>query len=265
MTSRTTARATQQTLAEPLAGALRRFATLPRVMVAMDFDGTLAPLVDEPMEARALPGSEDLLNRLCALPDTVVAIVSGRALADLLELTRLAEPVLLVGSHGVERSSEARSAAPDTGEQARFAALDEDLAGVLADHPQARVERKPHSLVLHTRGLPPEEADAAVRAAQEVVTRHTGLVVTPGKGVLEMATRHVGKGVALLELAAEHAVDAVLFVGDDVTDEHAFAMLQPTDLTVKVGAGETAARHRLEDEVQVQALLRTLLEQRSVR
>lgn len=265
MISRTTARDTAQTLARPLADALQQFAALPRVLVAMDFDGTLAPLVDEPMQARALPGSEDLLNRLCGLPDTVVAIVSGRALADLLELTRLAEPVLLVGSHGVERSSEARSAAPDTGEQARFAALDEDLAGVLADHPRARVERKPHSLVLHTRGLSPEEADAAVRAAQEVLTRHTGLVVTPGKGVLEMATRHVGKGVALLELAVEHVVDAVLFVGDDITDEQAFAMLAPTDLTVKVGPGETTARHRLGDEAQVQTLLRTLLEQRSAR
>lgn len=265
MTSRTTARDAEQALAEPLAGALRQFATLPRVMVAMDFDGTLAPLVDEPMEARALPGSEELLNRLCTLPETVVAIVSGRALADLLELTRLAEPVLLVGSHGVERSSEAWSAAPDTGEQARFAALDEDLAGVLADHPRARVERKPHSLVLHTRGLSDQEAEAAVRDAHQVVARHTGLVVTPGKGVLEMATRHVGKGVALLELAAEHAVDAVLFVGDDVTDEQAFAMLAPTDLTVKVGPGDTVARHRVTDEIQVQTLLGTLLEERGTR
>lgn len=252
-------------LAAPLVDALQRFVALPRILVAMDFDGTLAPLVDEPMEARALPGSEKLLNELSCLPDTLVALVSGRALADLIELTRLDEPVLLVGSHGVERSSEAQAPSPDVTEQTRFAALDADLATVLRDHPRARVERKPHSLVLHTRGLTGQEANAAVRAAEEVVTRHTGLVVTPGKDVLELATRHVGKGVALLELAEEHCVDSVLFVGDDVTDEQAFGLLRPTDLTVKVGPGETAAQHRIDNEMQVQTLLSTLLGLRSAR
>ena len=257
-------------LAEALVADLRAFATLPRVLVAMDFDGTLAPLVDEPMEARALPGSEELLNELSCLDDTLVALVSGRALADLIELTRLSGAVVLVGSHGVERSSEAGTPEHDTPERdtterARFAALDEDLAAVLRDHPRARVERKPHSLVLHTRGLRPQEAQAAVRAAEEVVTRHTGLVVTPGKDVLELATRHVGKGIALRDLAREHAVDSVLFVGDDVTDEQAFGLLRPGDLTVRVGPGETAARHRIDDEIHVQALLRTLLDLRSAR
>lgn len=252
-------------LTEPLVADLRAFAALPRVLVAMDFDGTLAPLVDEPMEARALPGSEELLNELSGLPDTLVALVSGRALADLIELTRLTGAVVLVGSHGVEHSSGAGAPTRDASEQARFAALDEDLATVLRDHPRARVERKPHSLVLHTRGLDPQETDAAVRAAEEVVTRHTGLVVTPGKDVLELATRHVGKGIALRDLAAEHAADSVLFVGDDVTDEQAFGVLTPRDLTVRVGPGETAARHRVDDEHQVQTLLRTLLELRAAR
>lgn len=250
---------------EPLATDLERFADLPRVLVASDFDGTLAPLVDDPMQARALPGTEGLLNALAALPDTVVAVVSGRALADLIELTRLAEPVLLVGSHGVERSFEPADAALDTTEQARFAALDSDLSGMLRDFPHARIERKPHSLVLHTRGLPTGEATAAVTAAEEVAARHTGLVVTPGKDVVELATRHVGKGVALRELAQQHGVDAVLFVGDDVTDEQAFAQLRPSDLTVKVGGGATRARHRVADEAQVQVLLREVLRLRAGR
>lgn len=250
---------------EPLTTDLERFAALPRVLVASDFDGTLAPLVDDPMQARAVPGSEDLLNALAALPDTVVAVVSGRALADLIELSRLAEPVLLVGSHGVERSSESLGAARDTTEQARFAALDTDLSTLLRDYPRARIERKPHSLVLHTRGLPSGEATAAVTAAEEVAARHTGLVVTPGKDVVELAVRHVGKGVALRELAQEHGVDAVLFVGDDVTDEQAFSQLGPRDLTVKVGVGTTVARHRVADEVQVQGLLREVLRLRAGR
>lgn len=265
MTSSEPASAVGAQTAESLAADLERFAALPRVLVATDFDGTLAPLVDDPMQSRALPGSEDLLNTLTTLPGTVVAVVSGRALADLIELTRLDGTVLLVGSHGVERSSESVGAAPDTTEQARFAAVDADLTALLRDHPRARIERKPHSLVLHTRGLPADEAEAATAAADVVAARHTGLVVTPGKDVVELATRHVGKGVALCELAQEHRVDAVLYVGDDVTDEQAFAELRPTDLTVKVGAGATGARHRVADESQVQDLLREVLRLRASR
>ena len=255
--------------AEPRAGTprgagsllkeLRTFASLPRILVAVDFDGTLAPLVDDPMSARALPGSLEALSELARAPDTIVALVSGRALADLLELTRVAEPVVLIGSHGVERSSDGHGTTDDPEERVRFAALDAALATALRDQPLTRIERKPHSLVLHTRGLSPEDAAAAVRSAEEVIARHTGVVVTPGKDVLEMATRHVGKGVALRELATEHGVDALLYVGDDVTDERAFEMLRPTDLSVRVGPGATAARFRIANERAVLRLLRALL------
>lgn len=252
------------TTASELLTALRRFAGLPRVLVALDFDGTLAPLVDDPMQARALPGSEEVLTALARLPGTSVAIVSGRALADLLELTRLDDSVLLVGSHGIERSADTRGPAPDTTEQSRFAALDADLSQILRDHPGVRVERKPHSLVVHTRGLSAPAAHAALEAAQDLVARHPGVVATPGKDVLELATRHVGKGVALREMAAEHSVDSVLFVGDDVTDEQAFELLEPPrDVTVRVGPGDTAASYRVDNERAVVRLLRALLALRS--
>ncbi|WP_109471770.1 trehalose-phosphatase [Ornithinimicrobium cavernae] len=245
-----------------LSEALDQFARLPRILVAMDFDGTLAPLVDEPMDARALPGSSELLSGLAALADTLVAIVSGRDLATLRELSGMGEPLVLIGSHGVEGSHYPTAPGADTAERARFEALDEDLAEMIRAHPLARIERKPHSLVLHTRGLSDQDAEAAVRAAEAVLTRHTGLVVTPGKGVLEMATQHVGKGTALHDLAREREVDAVLFVGDDVTDEEAFAVLPPPHVTIKVGSGDTVATHRVADEADVQLVLRELLARR---
>ena len=148
-------------MAPSLRGELTRFAALPRVLIAVDFDGTLAPLVDEPMAARALPGSIAVLTELAGLPETTVALVSGRALATLATLSGATAPVLLVGSHGLETSFSASPPVMEAPERARFEALDADLRELLRDHPLARIERKPHSLVLHTRGLPPQTAAAA--------------------------------------------------------------------------------------------------------
>ena len=89
-------------LGDALVGALREFARAPRVLVALDFDGTLAPEVDVPAHARALPESHEAVLRLAALPRTRVAIVSGRALASLIEVAGVPDDVLLVGSHGIE-------------------------------------------------------------------------------------------------------------------------------------------------------------------
>nr|MDQ3383665.1 trehalose-phosphatase [Actinomycetota bacterium] len=106
--------------------ALLAFAARPRVLIGVDFDGTLAPLVDEPMSARALPGALDLLVELASLPGVSVAVVSGRDLATLDRLTQLVGSVVLVGSHGAESS---RTGGAELDEEAgrRFAALDGDL------------------------------------------------------------------------------------------------------------------------------------------
>lgn len=243
--------------AEALITDLRRFAALPRVLIAVDFDGTLAPLVDDPLSARALPGSLELLVELAGLPDTAVAIVSGRALATLRGLTGVADPVLLVGSHGVETSYD-DTPVIDEAEAARFTALETDLTALVDSHPPARLERKPHSLVVHTRGMPRPEAEATLAEGERLAAGHEGVEVTPGKDVVEVATRHVGKGTALLDLAAARAVSAILYIGDDVTDERAFAALGPQHLTIRVGPGQTLARHRVRDERQVVSILRGL-------
>lgn len=284
-----TGQATGRPTPPALGAALAEFASTTEALIAIDFDGTLAPLVDEPLAARPLPGAVDRLVALSALPRTTVAIVSGRALATLRMLSGAPEPsLLLVGSHGVETSyadagpadeqadetaqtgqataatdeTEQATAATEEAEQALFDALDSDLAAVLRDHPQARIERKPHSLVLHTRGLAAATEAAAVRDAEEVVARHPAVVVTPGKGVLEMATRHVGKGAAVRALAQRQHATATLYAGDDVTDEDAFAQLGEGDVTVKVGPEPTVAAHRLLDEHAVLTLLDDLLELR---
>src|SRR3981189_2244921 len=87
---------------EELRAAVRRIARTPQLLVACDYDGTLAPIVDDPTHAAPLPEAVAAIRRLAALPRTPVAVVSGRALRDLAALSRLPSEVHLVGSHGSE-------------------------------------------------------------------------------------------------------------------------------------------------------------------
>ena len=85
-----------------LRDALRAIAGVPRLLVALDFDGTLAPEVDSPEDARAIPAAQAAVERLLALPETRLAFISGRALGSLQHVTGATPETLLVGSHGVE-------------------------------------------------------------------------------------------------------------------------------------------------------------------
>lgn len=244
-----------------LARALRDLATRRYVLIGVDFDGTLAPLVDDPMTAQPVTGSLELLAELAELPDVSVAVVSGRALDTLDTLTGARPPVVLIGSHGAESSRHEQR--PDEEATRRLVDLDQAVAPILAEHPGVRLERKPTSLVLHTRGLESDPAGRALAAGAELAQRHEGVTATPGKDVLELAVTEAGKGPALLRLAEEEGADAVLYLGDDVTDERAFATLRSQDVTVRVGPGDTVADHRVEDEQGVLEVLSEMLRLRT--
>lgn len=260
------------TLAPELDATLRAFAAHPQILVATDFDGVLAPLVLDPMDSRPVDGGMPALTALSALPGVTVALVSGRALEPLRTLSGAADPLVLVGSHGAEDSRREGGLALDDDQRALLSTLDEEVAELLATHPGVRVEDKPAGRVVHTRGLSPEVGGPALEAATALGARHTSLVVTPGKEVVELAVAHVGKGVALVALAEEIGADAVLYLGDDVTDEQGFASLAEDPdreragrrLTVRVGDGESIAQHRIADEQVVVELLETLLQARRI-
>ncbi len=91
-----------QPLPDDLRAALTRIARVPQLLVACDYDGTLAPIVDDPTHAIPLPEAVMAVRSLATLPQTTVAVVSGRALRDLAALSRLPSEVHLVGSHGSE-------------------------------------------------------------------------------------------------------------------------------------------------------------------
>jgi trehalose-phosphatase len=240
--------------------ALRSLASRRPVLLAFDFDGALAPIVPRPEDARPLPGALEAVQRLSRADGVVTALVSGRSRHDLAEVSG-AQPsthLLLVGSHGAEVDADGPAGLDDAA-RARLADVTAVLEDVARHHRGAHLECKPASVVLHTRLI--EDRGAAARAAADALTAlegRPGVHVTPGKEVVEAAVVKTGKGAALQRLRQAYSVDAVLYVGDDVTDEDAFAVLGPGDVGVKVGEGDTLARYRVADPSAVRDLLRLL-------
>ena len=250
-----------------LTEALARFAGHRPVLVASDFDGVLAPFETDPDQVRPMTGAIDLLDDLAALEDVHVAIVSGRDLATLARLTGVtdSDPVTLIASHGAESSSvpvrEAMEAAGLTPEDKdRLERLTAEVTALVEQHhPQVRVEHKAAAIVVHTRGLPAEVAAPALAQARAAALAHEGVRVLKGKSVVEMSVSHADKGTALAAYGRHVGAKARLYLGDDVTDEDVFARFTgANDVTVKVGDGSTAARHRIADEQAALELLRTL-------
>lgn len=249
-----------------LATALQNFAAHDRVLIALDFDGTLAPEVDDPERARALPEAHDAIVTLAIMPNTTVALVSGRTLASLAATGGMPDHVPLVGSHGLELrfgAGDARSPVDDA-DRARVLALRSRLAPLIDGVTGAWIEDKPAGFAVHTRAVEPSQAAAlndAVRA--EALITDTALTVRDGKNVVEFAVHSATKGDGIHALRERFAPDALLFAGDDVTDEDALAALRSGDLGIKVGSAATIADHRLADPHAVAAMLRTLAELRA--
>ncbi len=229
-------------LVEPaLAASVARVASAPHLLVASDFDGTLAILVEDPARARALPGAETALIRLADAPRTTVALLSGRSLASLrASVGRLADHAVLIGGHGIERDDEA----PAPEETATLDSLFRRLDDAIADVPGAWVERKPFSIVVHVRSVEPEERLGVLHRAAKLA-RESGLYVLEGHAVLEALVRTPAKGAGLESLRASSAADAVVYLGDDVTDDDAFTALGPDDLGISIGPTPTRATFRI--------------------
>ncbi len=221
-------------------------AALPRpVLVAFDVDGTLAPLVTHPSSSELLPGVDGALRAMAGVPGVIVALVSGRPWNDLVRQFGFGPPLVVVGSHGLEIGRPGLTL--DAAEQQQMARLSRIAGAAAAQAPGAWIEHKPAGLALHVR-----QAPSALRAATLTwfVDRLRSLdlaAVLPGHDVVDVALRPYDKGAALDRLRGEHRVASVVFVGDDVTDEHAFSRLGADDLSIKVGPGLTVARFRLAD------------------
>ena len=251
-----------------LRDALGALAATPHLLVALDFDGTLAPEVDDPEKARATPEARAAVERLIALPDTRVALVSGRALADLERVARFDDRVLLVGSHGIElRLDEPDDAVGlDTQELASMATLRTVLGQVADSLDAVWIEPKPAGYALHTRLATERHSRVAhLVAASEAQAEIEDLKVRMGKNVIEFSVRSTTKGEAVEHLRRYTKATAVFYAGDDVTDEDAFVALGSDDLGLKSGDGPTAADYRVAGPAEVASALSLLASLRETR
>lgn len=244
-----------------LRAALERAARAPHLLVASDYDGVLAPIVTDPAKAVPLPAGIRALTELAALPVTTVALVSGRARADLAALSGAPERVHLVGSHGAEFDH--GFASPLGPEQLALhdrlrTALDELIDG----RPGVWLELKPASVVVHTRTAPRDVAAAVTEQVLRGPATWPGVHPTTGKEVVELSVTTAHKGTAIDTLRDRVSADTVVYLGDDVTDENAFARLHAGDVGIKVGPGETRARYRVPDPEAAVGALRHLADLR---
>lgn len=296
----------------PAEVALRDLATADSLLLALDFDGVLAPLQDDPSTSRMVPESASAIAGLAGLPRTRVALVSGRDIATLRRLSEAPDSAWLIGSHGAEAelgsdaarkgtSSLLRSPELTPAEAEMLAAIDTHLDAFehtlpgADEHPGSAatmgsaaamgavdsgdadgpsdflIERKPYSRTVHTRGIAPEAAAALHEHATEVVAEFPDIRVIEGHDITELAVKQATKGDGIRLLAGAGEPTAMGYLGDDVTDEDAFAAIDEltasralnAGLTVKVGSAPTRASWRIADPAAVAELLGRLVAERA--
>jgi trehalose 6-phosphate phosphatase len=210
-----------------------------------DFDGTLVEIAARPDLVQVEPRVRDLLRALDDRFGGAVAVVTGRPL-DVVDgfLAPLALPT--AAEHGsVRRDASGRIHADGNGAEAVEAA--HRMLKPLADaNPELILERKSSSVALHYRQRP-DLAEACAASVEEVVAKNPNLVILPGKMVFELKPQGVDKGVAVRAFLEEAPFKGrtPIFAGDDVTDEHAFAVVNALGgITIKIDDGNTQAEYR---------------------
>ena len=255
-------------------GTLRARAGGTPFLVLLDVDGTLAPIAPRPELARVPDATRDAIRRLQHAPGVHVSLVSGRAAADARRLVGL-DGLWTIGNHGAELvgPDDAVEIHPEVAQHAM--AVSEaraELARALGDVPGVLVEDKRWSLSVHTR-LAERSAVPTVRAAVEQAGVTHGLRLLPGKEIYELrAPVAVHKGTAIWalveRLGAAGRAASVMFAGDDVTDEDAFAVLRERAehaLTIRVAPADapTAAEFVAPDTEAMRVVLEQLADLRS--
>ncbi|HEX2838253.1 MAG TPA: trehalose-phosphatase [Phycisphaerales bacterium] len=238
--------------------ALRTAASTARLLVATDFDGTIAPLHTDPQSVLPEPTAVAALTTLCRSPDTQVCVISGRCLTSLWRCMPPISGLVLRGSYGEEvHAPAARSSHAQTLDD-----LHTRLAGAIQGT-SARLERKSLGIAVHTRGVSRQQALAAATAARRAAAGLHGISARAGLDVVDFTLVQSDKADALRQEIDLFQPTAVLVMGDDDEDERMFIHAQPDPVTVRVGSGFTRAEFRLESPARAAAALARLSELRA--
>lgn len=231
---------------------------LSRIALLLDVDGTLLDLVARPNDVQVPDDLRDVLKALAECAHCVLALVSGRATA---QLDMLFSPVKLavIGCHGAEIRGH-----PTAPVQSR-APLDEtirrELYALAAKFPGTLLEDKTYSIAIHYRGAPALEIPLT-RAAGEFIAAHPTLEILAGKAVIEFKPRGYDKATACAALLANPPFRGrtPVFLGDDVTDERVFRVLSEfSGIGISVGRAMEGADYMLRSPAAVRAWLRELI------
>lgn len=244
-----------------LSERLRQLARVPNLLVACDYDGTLAPLTKDPMDATPNRDAVSAMRTLAEQANTDVAVISGRSLRDLALLSRFPEEIRLVGSHGSE--FDLGFAAKLSKELVERRAKLIDSVQSLGERYGARIEEKPTGVTFHFRGMEDHRRQAARDELVRGPASQDGIHTRNGHDIIEMSVIHTNKGAALETIRHQVGASAVVFFGDDVTDEDGFKTLTGPDVGIRVGEGPSVARYRVADPGTVAQLLALLSEFRS--
>lgn len=257
---------TPPTVWSDLSAIENRLARVDGLVLLLDFDGTLAPIVEDPEDATVPAETRATVERLRDHPLVAVAIVTGRQVADVRQRLDL-EGLSYAGNHGLRIVHDGEEVVhPEAREGA--VAIDEvaeTLSDRLADHDGAFVEEKGLTATVHYRQAP-AGAGPVVRGALEGALadadREDEVVVEDGKQIFELRPPvdwNKGRAVEWLveRLLPDCELWLPLYIGDDTTDEDAFQALADDGLTVKVGRPplETVAQFRVADSEDARSFL----------
>ena len=203
-------------------------------VVALDFDGTLSPVVDDPASARIHPGAAEALTDLAGVV-RAVAVITGRPARQVIamgDLDALGEDMrergadlFVFGQYGNERWSSAERRIVSPRPPAGLATFERELPGVLrqAGAADAYIEQKGLAVAVHTRRMAdPSAAFSRLREPVSALAERHRLSVEPGRNVIEVRSGDMHKGRALRTLLTEQGAGGVVFAGDDLGDVAAF-------------------------------------------
>lgn len=245
----------------PARAAFHRLVQAAEPLLLLDLDGTLAPLRDDPTTARIPEGTRRSIETLRRTGARVV-LVSGRSVAGVRRVARMPVEAIL-GDHGARAFIAGKTTAWIRADHRRLTRAARTIESLVAATPGLALEHKDRSLAIHLRIL----GHHAHPVTREITgrLRAAGLRVLPGHRVLDAQLPGVNKGVAVQRWLARHRFDAVLYAGDDITDQDAFRVVRPRGTVIAIGPRPSGAEFRTRDPATFAVWLARLAEARTSR